>query len=128
MVKEYPLSREMLAMSRVFESPDSTKKVIAAKGAPEAIFDLCHLTPELVEKYEKLVPVFRTVTGPMTIAGHLWGVDRILMWSKQEEKKFEACLDICTDLCIEIIRNSIDVCIYIYQHMVNIVDKLVANY
>ena len=55
MVKEYPLSREMLAMSRVFESPDSTKKVIAAKGAPEAIFDLCHLTPELVEKYEKVV-------------------------------------------------------------------------
>ena len=30
------------------------------------------------------------------------------MWSKQEAKKFEACLDICTDLCIEIIRNSID--------------------
>ncbi|NYT14263.1 MAG: hypothetical protein GKC01_07130, partial [Candidatus Methanofastidiosa archaeon] len=26
----------------------------------------------------------------------------------QEEKKFEACLDICTDLCIEIIRNSVD--------------------
>jgi [methyl-Co(III) methanol-specific corrinoid protein]:coenzyme M methyltransferase len=44
----------------------------------------------------------------MTIAGHLWGVDRILMWSKQEEKKFEACLDICTSLCIEVIRNSID--------------------
>ncbi|NPV51773.1 MAG: hypothetical protein HPY60_11355, partial [Candidatus Methanofastidiosum sp.] len=56
----------------------------------------------LVEKYEKHIPVLRAVTGPMTIAGHLWGVDRILMWSKQEEKKFEACLDICTDLCIEI--------------------------
>jgi MtaA/CmuA family methyltransferase len=62
----------------------------------------------LVEKYEKYVPVLRAVTGPMTIAGHLWGVDKILMWSKQEEKKFEACLDICTDLCIEVIRNSID--------------------
>jgi [methyl-Co(III) methanol-specific corrinoid protein]:coenzyme M methyltransferase len=62
----------------------------------------------LVEKYEKDVPVLRAVTGPMTIAGHLWGVDRILMWSKQEEKKFEACLDICTDLCIEIVRNSVD--------------------
>ena len=62
----------------------------------------------LVDKYEKEVPVLRAVTGPMTIAGHLFGVDRILMWSKQEEKKFEACLDICTDLCIEIIRNSLD--------------------
>ncbi len=62
----------------------------------------------LVDKYEKEVPVLRAVTGPMTIAGHLFGVDRILMWSKQEEKKFEASLDICTDLCIEIIRNSLD--------------------
>ncbi len=62
----------------------------------------------LVDKYERYVPVLRAVTGPMTIAGHLWGVDRILMWSKQEEKKFEACLDICTDLCIEIIRDSVD--------------------
>ena len=65
-------------------------------------------TKVLVDKYEKEVPVLRAVTGPMTIAGHLFGVDRILMWSKQEEKKFEACLDICTDLCIEIIRNSLD--------------------
>lgn len=43
MIKEYPLSREMLAMSRVFRRADFGCKVIAAKGAPEAIFDLCHL-------------------------------------------------------------------------------------
>ncbi len=43
MEKEYPLSRDLLAMSRVFSATGSDKRVIAAKGAPEAIFDLCHL-------------------------------------------------------------------------------------
>ena len=43
MVKEYPLSKELLAMSRVFTFQESNEKTIAAKGAPEAIFDLCHL-------------------------------------------------------------------------------------
>ena len=41
--QEYPLSRELLAMSNVWKSPDSRDFVIAAKGAPEAIADLCHL-------------------------------------------------------------------------------------
>lgn len=43
MIREYPLSRQLLAMSRVFISEKKKEKVIAAKGAPEAIFDLCHL-------------------------------------------------------------------------------------
>ena len=43
LVEEYPLSAELLAMSRVWRSPDSEHYVIAAKGAPEAIIDLCHL-------------------------------------------------------------------------------------
>lgn len=43
LVQEYPLSRELLAMSRVWKSPCGEQYVIAAKGAPEAIVDLCHL-------------------------------------------------------------------------------------
>jgi Ca2+-transporting ATPase len=43
MIKEYPLSRELLAMSRVFTSKETNERIIATKGAPEAIFDLCHL-------------------------------------------------------------------------------------
>jgi Ca2+-transporting ATPase len=43
LVDDYPLSREMLAMSRVWQSPDVKDRIIAAKGAPEAIVDLCHL-------------------------------------------------------------------------------------
>lgn len=42
MVKEYPLSQELLAMSCVWRSRHDQVYTVAAKGAPEAIFDLCH--------------------------------------------------------------------------------------
>ena len=43
LVREYPLSKNLLALSNVWESQDHRKHVIAAKGSPEAIMDLCHL-------------------------------------------------------------------------------------
>ncbi len=43
LVREYPLSPELLAMSHVWRSPDGAQLVVAAKGAAEAIADLCHL-------------------------------------------------------------------------------------
>jgi len=55
MEKEYPLSKELLAMSRVFINTASNSKVIAAKGAPEAIFDLCHLNETEISTYSKAV-------------------------------------------------------------------------
>jgi Ca2+-transporting ATPase len=42
LVRDYPLSRHLLAMSHVWQSPDGQEYVIASKGAPEAIMDLCH--------------------------------------------------------------------------------------
>ncbi|MBN1524555.1 MAG: cation-translocating P-type ATPase [Spirochaetales bacterium] len=44
MVHEYPLSKELLALSHVWISPDKNEYCIAAKGAPEAIADLCHFS------------------------------------------------------------------------------------
>ena len=43
MIKEYPLSKDLLAMSRIFSFKGTSEKIIATKGAPEAIFELCHL-------------------------------------------------------------------------------------
>jgi len=43
LVREYPLSPDLMALSHVWESPDGAWLEIAAKGAPEAIADLCHL-------------------------------------------------------------------------------------
>ena len=50
LVEEYPLAPELLAMSRVWQSPDRVDFVIAAKGAPEAIMDLCHTGPEQAQR------------------------------------------------------------------------------
>ena len=44
LVREYPLSEHLLALSHVWRSPDGGDYVVAAKGAPEAIADLCHLS------------------------------------------------------------------------------------
>jgi Ca2+-transporting ATPase len=49
LVQEYPLSQKLLAMSRVWKSPDNMNYVIAAKGAPEAIADICHMNNEQLQ-------------------------------------------------------------------------------
>ena len=42
----YPLTPSLLAMSHVWKSPTGQDYVLAAKGVPEAIADLCHLSAE----------------------------------------------------------------------------------
>lgn len=51
-VKEYPLSRELLAVTRVYEK-DTGGFIAAAKGAPEAVFKLCGLTRDEIAQQEK---------------------------------------------------------------------------
>jgi Ca2+-transporting ATPase len=51
MLKEYSLSKDLLAMSRVFSNQGNHQLTIATKGAPEAIFDLCHLPDDKKTKY-----------------------------------------------------------------------------
>ena len=53
LVKEYPLSKNLLALSHVWESSDKSNFVIAAKGAPEAIADLCHLSGKEMEEFHE---------------------------------------------------------------------------
>jgi P-type Ca2+ transporter type 2C len=43
LVQQYPLSPSVLALSQVWRSRRRPEYVVAAKGAPEAITDLCHL-------------------------------------------------------------------------------------
>jgi Ca2+-transporting ATPase len=57
-MREYPLSKQLLAISRVWKSPTKEDYVIAVKGAPEAIMDLCHFgsseRQELSKQVEKM--------------------------------------------------------------------------
>ncbi|MCK9209897.1 MAG: cation-translocating P-type ATPase [Ignavibacteriaceae bacterium] len=60
LVEEYPLSKELLAMSNVWKSESKHQLTMSAKGAPEAIIDLCHLpSPEK----EKLLGVVEKMSG-----------------------------------------------------------------
>ncbi len=43
LVRQYPLSKELLSIAHVWKSGQSQEFVVAAKGAPEAIVDLCHM-------------------------------------------------------------------------------------
>ena len=53
LVREYPLSKDLLALSHVWKSPDGRDYVIAAKGAPESIIDLCHADEATTESLLK---------------------------------------------------------------------------
>ncbi len=55
LVREYPLSSDLLALSHVWKSPDGRDYIIAAKGAPESIMDLCHLDQASAEPLLKQV-------------------------------------------------------------------------
>jgi P-type Ca2+ transporter type 2C len=55
LVREYPLAPELLAMSRIWRSPDAQEYAIAAKGAPEAIAALCHFDSEQLEVLENQI-------------------------------------------------------------------------
>ena len=57
-IKEYSLSKELLALSHVWQSPDKKDFIIASKGAPEAILNLCHLgtdeRAEILKRVKKM--------------------------------------------------------------------------
>jgi Ca2+-transporting ATPase len=55
MAHEYALSPQLLALSRVWKAVGSNDYVVAAKGAPEAIADLCHFnTAQLAQLAEQV--------------------------------------------------------------------------
>ncbi|MCD1295895.1 ATPase [Methanocella sp. CWC-04] len=55
LVQEYALSKKLLALSHVWRSPEGNEYVIAAKGAPEAIYDLCHMDDKKISELNSSV-------------------------------------------------------------------------
>jgi P-type Ca2+ transporter type 2C len=52
---EYGLSPELLAMTHMWKSTNNASQVVAAKGAPETITELCHVSPALAEEVRQTV-------------------------------------------------------------------------
>ena len=83
-VHEYSLSPEMLAMSHVWQSEDHPHHLVAAKGAPEAIIDLCHLPEGQAQTLE-------TIAASMADEGlRVLGVARAKL-PPQTEHAWPAC-------------------------------------
>ena len=55
LIQEYPLAPDLLAMSNVWRSPDGNDYIIAAKGAPEAIADLCHFDTQEMQALDEQI-------------------------------------------------------------------------
>jgi len=62
----------------------------------------------LSENYGDTVAITRVLTGPITVGGHLWGVEPLLELSKTDVDKASECLDLVTDLLIDMARDAID--------------------
>lgn len=60
LIRQYPLSRDLLALSHVHKTSNGGRYVVAAKGAPEAIADLCHF--DSIEK-EKLSQTLQSMAN-----------------------------------------------------------------
>lgn len=55
LIRQYPLAKELLAISLVWKSNFSEDFIIATKGAPETIFDLCHLEQSEINRLSQVV-------------------------------------------------------------------------
>lgn len=88
LVREYPLSKDLLALSNVWESYDRRKHVIAAKGSPEAVIDLCHMDgeqkKEILSHVQKMADKGLRILG---VAGSSFQDDALP--EKQHDFKFE---------------------------------------
>ncbi len=50
LVREYPLSPKLLAVTRVWDSPAQDGRTVAVKGAPGAVAELCRVSPSQFEE------------------------------------------------------------------------------
>jgi Ca2+-transporting ATPase len=57
LVQEYHLSQDLLVMSNVWRSQDRPEYVIAAKGAPEDIANLCHFDEPSMQKLSRQINI-----------------------------------------------------------------------
>lgn len=86
--REYPLSENLLALSNVWESFDGRMHVIASKGAPEAIIDLCHMDD--MQKKEVLLHVQKMAENGLRVLGVARAVlQKEILPEKQHDFKFE---------------------------------------
>lgn len=79
--KEYPLTNELLSISQAWRPVGAGQTVVGAKGAPEAILDLCHLDKVTEERLKtiaeqmgsqgrRILGIARATTTENPLPGH----------------------------------------------------------
>ncbi|MHC4597082.1 MAG: MtaA/CmuA family methyltransferase [Planctomycetota bacterium] len=54
----------------------------------------------LQKKYDRHVAVITSIVGPFTLAGMVFGLERLLIWMVTERETYQQCLDATTDFAI----------------------------
>jgi Ca2+-transporting ATPase len=69
----YALSAEIVAMTRVYPQADPSRFLLATKGAPEAVVDLCHLDEDARERvHEQVAAMARRGLRVLGVACGQW--------------------------------------------------------
>ncbi|EKD24851.1 MAG: hypothetical protein ACD_80C00146G0006 [uncultured bacterium (gcode 4)] len=70
LIQEYPLTKDLLALSHVWKQPQNWHLTIASKWAPEAIMDLCHMDSKqqkaILEQVEHMAKEWLRILGVAT--------------------------------------------------------------
>lgn len=59
-IKEYPLSKTLLAMSRVYKEANTNLISVYTKGAPEAVLKMCNINADELNNYKKVIEEMAT--------------------------------------------------------------------
>ncbi len=77
LAREYPLTGRLLAVARAWKTGGSQNHVIAAKGAPEAIFDICHMGQKDIGHFSSRIDALaRKGLRIIAVARGSWGLQR----------------------------------------------------
>ncbi len=87
LIKEYPLSKELLAMTRVLKSEVDGLTVAYCKGAPEAIYQLCRLPEIEIAGYTNIVQTL-AVQGYRVLAAATSSAAMVNLPEKQSDFMF----------------------------------------
>ncbi len=88
LIHEYPLSRELLSLSHVWKTNEAGHTVVAAKGAPEAIADLCHFSCEQITALQEKIQ--QMASQGLRLLGVAKAVsDEIMLPEQQHDFVFE---------------------------------------
>jgi Ca2+-transporting ATPase len=60
LVREYPLSPRILAVTRVWDRPAQDGRIVAVKGAPSAVAELCRLSPSQFDEIKNRAEAMAT--------------------------------------------------------------------